>query len=124
MALIKEVISLIILMVISKFFVSGGPIHPSEYERLNERNGDISYEQKNIAAPTAWQDPNYRPDYNPYGVPQYPQFPQYPELPPTIRTTPLPSTTTPEIGLRNNFGDLPVKCGPNQEKIHGECHDV
>lgn len=25
---------------------------------------------------------------------------------------------------RNNFGDLPVKCGPNQEKIDGECHDV
>lgn len=25
---------------------------------------------------------------------------------------------------RNNFGDLPVKCGPNQEKIHGECQDV
>lgn len=25
---------------------------------------------------------------------------------------------------RNNFGDLPVKCGPNQEKIHGACQDV
>lgn len=25
---------------------------------------------------------------------------------------------------RNNFGDLPVKCGPDQEKIDGECHYV
>lgn len=121
MALIKEVISLIILMVISKFFVSGGRIHPSEYERLNERNGDISYEQRNIAIPTVLQDPNYIPDFNPYGLPQYQQFPQYPEF---ALTTSTPSTTTPAINLRNNFGDLPVKCGPNQEKIDGECHDV
>lgn len=32
-------------------------------------------------------------------------------------------TVDPRI-RRNNFGDLPVKCGPNQEKIDGECHDV
>lgn len=25
---------------------------------------------------------------------------------------------------RNNFGDLPKKCGPNEEKIHGECREV
>lgn len=39
-------------------------------------------------------------------------------------------STLPGIGKkvsrvrRNNFGDLPVKCGPNQEKIDGECQDV
>lgn len=132
MALIKEVVSLIILMVISKFFVSCGRIHQSDYERLDyERRSGTTNDQRNIAAPTAWADPNYTPDYNPYGAPQiqqYPQYPQYPDSLPPIQTTTTTTTTTttdvPEVINRNSFGDLPVKCGPNQEKIRGVCRDV
>lgn len=28
------------------------------------------------------------------------------------------------VDTRNNFGDLPRKCGPNEERIHGECREV
>lgn len=124
MALIKEVISLIILMVISKFFVSCGRIHPSEYGSSSERRSGTTYDQRNIAAPTAWADPNYTPDYNPYGAPQVQQFPQYPDSLPTVQITSTTTTDVPLFENRNSFGDLPVKCGPNQEKIHGECRDV
>lgn len=119
MVLIKEVASFILLMILSKIFVSGGQIYnPSEFERVNERRSGINYEQKNIGVPT-WEDPNYAVDYNnnPYrGVPQYQGYPPI--------TTTSPRSTTVGLNSRNNFGDLPVKCGPNQEKIHGECQDV
>lgn len=130
MVLIKEVASFILMLVFSNLFVSGGQVYnPHEYEGLNGRRSGLNYEQKNIDAPV-WEGPNFSPNHNnypSYRVPQYPQHPQYPQyqgLPPPVITTAPGSATTIEVKTRNNFGDLPEKCGPNQEKIHGECQDV
>lgn len=122
MALVKEVVSLIILMVISKFLVSCGHIHPSDYERLSVKRSGTINDQRNIAAPTAWADPNYTPGSNPQSD-QRIQFPGSDSLP-TVQATLRTTTQQPLLSARNNFGDLPVKCGPNQEKIHGACRDV
>lgn len=108
MALLKEVVSFIFLLILSRFFVSGGrTTNPTEsIEILDERR---SGEQKNFGTLITWQDRSFATDFKPY------------------RTTPKPTRTTTikfDLGPRNNFGDLPVKCGPNQEKIHGECQDV
>lgn len=129
MALIKEVFSLILLMVISIFFASGARINnPHELERLNERRSGISYEQKSIAAHTITSaEPNYAPGYNnnPYDRVIYPEDRDLlPPSPPTARPVLPTETTTKLLGTRNNFGDLPQKCGPNQERINGECQDV
>lgn len=129
MALIKEVVSFMLLLIVSRFFVYGGRIiNPSEFGSIDERR---SGEQKNFAAPTTWQDPNFAPEYRPCEISQYQERPP---VRTTARTTTTSTTTerstaritTKKLGLdtRNNFGDLPVKCGPNQERIHGECRDV
>lgn len=115
MALLKEVVSFILLLILSRFFVSGGRItNPIDsIGRFDERK---SGEQRNFAISTTWPDPNFATDFKPYqNTPK-----------PTITTTTTAKTTTIKVDLdvRNNFGDLPVKCGPNQEKIHGECQDV
>lgn len=107
MTLVKEVLSFILLIMLSKFFVSGGRIiNPIEFESVDERRSGIIYEQKNIA-PTTWENLNYAPEYNPYIIPVYQELP-----PTTTAAASAEKITTPKLGLgnRNNFGDLPVNC--------------
>lgn len=121
MALVKEVVSFILLLLLTKFSVFGGRIlNPYELENLDGRRSGINYEQKHIGV-AIWEGPHYyAPEYYPFVGPFYPG----PIPKTTPATTPKPSTTKLDVDSRNNFGDLPVKCGPNQEKIHGECQDV
>lgn len=123
MALIKEVVTFILLLFLSRFFVSGGRMVIS-----SESIGRLDVEgksgvQRNIAPYTLWQDPNFVRESNPYQSTKYQDYPPK-GITATARPTTKATTINIDLNSRNNFGDLPTKCGPNQEKIHGECQDV
>lgn len=120
--------------------VIGAPVYPAQANVAfipnvqPQFNGGIYTGQQNTAVNS--QQSNYRPQQKPGTYPGQqnvepnyrPQFES--EKVSNVAKTPITSVSnegpkaTVDFNNRSNFGDLPVKCGPNEERIQGQCQQV
>lgn len=110
MFVVKEAIVFFLIVSLTNFLVSihGGCIHRYKSENSREKNAFV--------------------DSNQYHSQTFLEEPSIQSIEPikfsSANTKPTNNKDKVSLEIRNNFGDLPKKCGPNEEKIHGECREV
>lgn len=109
MSFTKDIVVLYLVVMVSSSFVTvhGGCTNRLKSEEVNvkgyitvQKSGDIIFKDES-------SETKFKPM----------------EVPATIPAI-TPDCTKVLVGSRNNFGDLPIKCGPNEEKIDNECREV
>lgn len=99
--------------------IDGGRIYQQTTQNSVIRNVESNWDIPNISFEKPYEEP--------YEEPYRPEVKLTKDL--SEGKFVVPSTvnignTTLALDTRNNFGDLPKKCGPNEERIHGECREV
>lgn len=109
---IRKTVAIFLVLTLMNLFVNCGPVSRSTKQEVDKQ---MNTEVDSLGSEFI-DDVDRKPDFNAETFSEQ----QWKDA--------LDSDTTnygtTDLLSRSNFGDLPVKCGPNEERIHGECHQV